>query len=223
MSDENKEQTFAGGKYASVEELEKGYLELQKKLSAGEHKKAEPEPAKQPAAADIAKAAAAAVKEALAAEKKAAAEEQAASVKKYLKDTPDAALSIKKLLHSEDGKKEAAFIDRVEKGDVQLTEVKLMIDQGKDLQEPPNFIEQAILNKNKGPKGDEESLRNEYYSLLDDPKLLDPDHVEYKKKVDRMHKLQEELGLPKEDFHNAANWESGISGEEDHIDNGRML
>ena len=223
MSEENKEQTFVDGKYKSAAELEKAYVALQAKMSAGEHKKDDSPPAKQPDAAAFAKAAAAAVKEALAAEKAAAAEKQAGEVKKFLKDTPDAALSVKKLLHSEDGKKEAAFIERIEKGDVSLAEAKLMVDQGKDLKEPPNFIEQAILNKNKGPREDEESLRNEYYNLLDDPGLLDQDNVQHKKKVERMYKLQESLGLPKEDFHNAANWESGLQGEEDMMDNGRMV
>ena len=223
MSEENKEQTFADGKFKSVEDLEKSYLELQKKMSAGEHKKDDAPPAKQPDVAAMAKLVAASVKEAIAAEKQAAAEAQATSVKKYLKDTPDAALAIKKLLHTEDGKKEAEFIAKLDKGEVSLAEAKLMVDQGAPLQEPPNFIEQAILNKNKGKQVDEESLRNEYYNLLDDPKLLNPDDVEHKKKVERMYKLQEELGLPKEDFHNAANWESGLPGEEDMQDNGRML
>ena len=221
MSEENKEQTFVDGKYKSVEELEKGYRALQAKMSAGEHKEAPP--AKQLDVAANAKAIAAAVKEALAAEKQAAAQEQAASIKKYLKETPDAALSVKKLLHSEDGKKEAAFIDKVEKGEVSLAEAKLMVDQGKDLQEPPNFIEQAILNKNKPSEDDVDALRTEYYALLDDPQLLDPDDVSYKKKVDRMHALQEKLGLPQEDFHNAANWESGLHGDDDMMDNGRVL
>ena len=210
MSEENKEQTFVDGKYKSAAELEKAYVALQAKMSAGEHKKSEPAPAKQP---DVAKLVATAVKEAIDQQKTATAQANAAAAKEFIKKTPDAALAIKKVLHTEDGKKEAAFIERVEKGDVSKTELELLVEQGRDLDEPPNFLDSALQKGKNSESRQFESDEEEYFKLLDDPALQDDRDGKNKPLVKRMHELQEKLGLEREDFSTMDQWDTGVHAE----------
>lgn len=215
MSEENKKpegsEELLAGKFKSKEDLEKGYLELQKKLSAGEHKK-EPETPPKTDSAAMAKEVAKLVAQAMKDQQSAAKEQNTDAVKKLIKDTPDGALSLKKALYTEDGKQEKDYFKKIEAGEISPQEVKILMDQGRQLEEPPSFLD-AILKKTDYSKDDfardSEALNN----LLADSKWYHPKHPDHKKNREKTMALQKKLGLEVQDFSDMANWKQGVHTE----------
>lgn len=202
------DKLFAG-KYKTVEELEKAYNHANDLISKGQHK--EPAPEAKPAAIDS-KAIEKAVAEALKQQSVKQHADNAAAIKKMLSSEPDAALSLKKALYTSDGKQEKEYLDKIEKGEVSPAEVQVLIERGKELEEPPSFLDKVL--KERESASDFEKIETEYYDLLDDPALYNSDHDDYKKKREKMFKLQDKLGLPREDFANMEEWSTGTRGEE---------
>ena len=222
MDDKDKNQDsdkLYAGKYKTVEELEKAYKHANDLISKGQHKdaKGDDTPPKQdkPAQVDtkaIEKAVAEALKQRDVQQKVANVE----AVKKLIKSEPDAALSLKKALWTEDGKQEKEYLEKIEKGDVSMEEVNTLIARGKELEEPPSFLDKVLKEGNN--KSDFDKMNTEYLDLLDNPSLYNKEHPDHKKSRDRMTKLQETLGLPKEDFSALDEWDTGMQGEETTID-----
>ena len=220
MDDKNTNQEgdkLFAGKYKTVEELEKAYKHANDLISKGQHKDEPPQkdPEPKPQAIDaksIEKAVAAALKQRDIQQKV----DNAAAVKKLIQSQPDAALSLKKALWTEDGKQEKEYLEKIEKGEVSEQEVSLLIDRGKELEEPPSFLDKVL--KEGADKSDFDKQNEEYLELLDNPALYNADHPDHKKSRDKMTKLQESLGLPKEDFSALDTWDTGMQGEETTVE-----
>lgn len=216
VQDQQGEKLYAG-KYKSVEELEKAYANANDLISKGKHK--EPAAPKQETfnKVELAKEIAKQVQEGIKAERVAQKEANAAAVKKLISSTPDAALSLKKALYTSDGKQEKEYMEKIEKGELTENEAKMLIEQGRDLEEPPSFLDKVLKEKGTSPD-DYAATEEKYLDLLDNPHLYEDGHPDQKKLREQMFKYQDKLGKPREDIANLGGWEQGVQGEETMID-----